>query len=121
MISFILIYIANDDRPYRDVLVYINGVLQNHYDSTNVTVDARVGDSISVVARAIGNVSVLNATNENFQCKTGFACKQYSRNNVDNRYLQCSLNSSAEPIDVSRVLTILVDDTELITITIICK
>ena len=121
MISFILICLANDDRPYRDVLVYINGVLQNHYDSTDVTVDARVGDNISVVARAIGNVSVLNATDEKFQCKTGFACKQYSRNNVDNRYLQCSLNSSAEPINVERVLTILVDDTELITITIICK
>ena len=99
--------------------MYNNGVLQNHYNSTNVTVDARVGDHITVVARAIGNVSILNASDERFTCITGFACENHTRNYIDNRYLQCSLNSPAEPSDDGRTLTILLDDTELITIT--CK
>ena len=101
--------------------MYNNGVLQYHYNSTNVIVDACVGDNITVVARAFGNVSVLNASDERFTCITGFGCEKHTRNYIDNRYLQCSLNSPAEPSDDGRMLTILLDDTELITIRITCK
>ena len=101
--------------------MYNNGVLQNHYTSTNVTVDAHVGDHITVVARAIGNVSFLNTSDERFTCITGFACEKNTRNYIDNHYLQCSLNSPAGPSDDGRMLTILLDDTELITIGITCK
>ena len=98
--------------------MYNNGVLQNRYNSTNVTVDARVGDSISVVARAIGSVPLLTASDERFQCVTGFACAQH---NVGNRYMQCSFNSPAEASDDGRVLSILVDNEEPITVTFVCK
>ena len=120
-INLILIYLANNDRPYRDVLVYKNGVLQNSYNGTNVTVDAHVGDSISVVVRAIGNVSALNASNERFRCFTSFACEQHTRSNVDNRYTQCTLSSPAEASDDGRVLSILVGNEGPITITFACK
>ena len=79
---------------------------------------ARVGDSISVVARAIGSVPLLTASDERFQCVTGFACAQH---NVGNRYMQCSFNSPAEASDDGRVLSILVDNEEPITVTFACK
>ena len=102
--------------------MYNNGVLRNHFNSTNVTVDARVGDNISVVARAIGSVQVLTASDERFRCSTSFVCEQRTRNNVDNRYMQCTLNSPAEASDDGRVLSILImDSEELITITFACK
>ena len=72
-----------------------------------------VGSNLTLAVRAVGNVSVINASDERFICKTGFACNRETRNDVDNRYLQCSLRTPANINDNGRILTIMLDNMEL--------
>ena len=102
-------FLASDDAPYRDVEVYINHVLQGSKNSTNITLD--VGDNVTIVIRAVGNISVISAghRSERFICRTHFACNSETRNNIRNRYLQCSLKS-AELSDDGRTLEVELDN-----------
>ena len=109
--SFVFLFVVNAHALYRDFLIYINGVLEDGYNNTNITL--QVGDNFSVLARAVGNVTVITADGSNFTCVTGFACNKHTRNDVDNRYLQCYLNSPAELNDNGRTLTISVNNVEL--------
>ena len=109
--------VVKDKDGYRDFLIYINGVLQYRYNTTNVTLD--VGSNLTVVVRAVENVSVISANDTHFTCETDFACnQQYNLDNVPNRYLQCSLRSSAKPRDNGRTLLFSIDDIEMISFTI---
>ena len=110
--------VVQDKDGYRDFLIYINGVLQYRYNSTNVTLD--VGSNLTVVIRAVGlNVSVITANDTRFTCKTGFACnQQYNLDNVPNRYLQCSLRTPAKQSDNGRTLLFSIDDIEMISFAI---
>lgn len=91
--------------------VYINHVLQGSQNSTNITL--YVGDNVTVVILAVGNISVINASDqdEHFICRTHFACNNDTHNNVHNRRLQCSLQS-AKLSDDSRTLVVVLDDME---------
>lgn len=110
---------ANDSSPYRIVQVNINGVLQDRNGSTNF--DLYVGDNITVFVLAVGNVSLINASNEErFICATHFPCNAQS-SEVADRYLECSLRTPANMSDDGRVLRILLDKMELTTITISSK
>lgn len=113
------IFVANDGKPYRDVLVFINGVLQDLRNVTNISLNA--GDNLTLAVQAVGNVAVINASDDRFICKTGFACNSATRTDVENRYLQCSLRTPANESDDGRVLRITLDNTQLINITINCK
>lgn len=122
----LFICIANDDNPYRDIQVFINGVLQDEWNGTHVALDA--GDNLTIAIQTVGSVdhlSVNNASEERFTCGTGFACNQNTRNDVKNRYLQCSLRSPADARDDDRVLRVSLDNMNLTTIianiSIICK
>ena len=110
----ILQFIATDDMPYRDVLMYVNGVkvLQDHWNSTNVNVTLDVGDNIRLVIRAVGNVSVINASDARFTCVTGFACNRLTLHAVSNRYVQCSLRTPVEPTDDGRTLAVVIHNVE---------
>ena len=110
--------VVTDKAVYRDFLIYINGVLQYRYNSTNVTLD--VGNNLTVVVRAVGlNVSVITANDTRFTCKTGFACnQQYNLYNVPNRYLQCSLRTPAKKSDNDRTLLVSIDDVEMMSFAI---
>ena len=100
--------LASDDVPYRDVQVYINHVLQGSQNSTNITLG--VGDNVTIVVRAVGNISVINASNqdERFVCRTHFACNSETRKNIHNRHLLCSLQS-AMLSDDGRTLVVILD------------
>ena len=106
----------NAHALYRDFLVYVNGVLKDHNNNTNITL--QVGDHFSVVARAVGNVTFITANGTNFTCVTGFACNNHTRNDVHNRYLNCYLNSPVEPSDSGKTLAISVNNVELKTFVI---
>ena len=101
-------FLASDDVPYRDAQVYINHVWQDSQNSTNITLD--VGDHVTVVVRAVGNVSVINASyrDERFVCRTHFACNSETLNDVHNRDLRCSLQS-AMLSDDGRTLVVVLD------------
>lgn len=111
MIEFSSSFLASDDVPYRDVQIYINHVLQGSQSSTNITI--YVGDNVTVVVRAVGNISVISASDqdEHFICRTHFACNNDTRNNVHNLRLQCSLQS-AELSNDGRTLVVVLDDME---------
>ena len=111
---------ASDDVPYRDVQVYINHVLQGNQNSTNITLG--VGDNVTIVVRAIGNISVINASNEDerFVCRTHFACNNETVNNIRNHRLQCSLQST-ELCDDGRTLVVLLNDMEWKRFIITCE
>ena len=107
-----LIFLVNAHAPYRDF--FVNGVLQYDHKNialTNITV--QVGDELSVVARAFGNVTVITADHDGFICVKGFACNQHTRHDVSNRYLRCFLSSPAELSDSGKTLTISVNNMEL--------
>ena len=107
-----LIFVVNARAPYRDF--FVNGVLQDdHNNITNITL--QVGDDLSVVARAVGNVTVITADHDGskFTCMTGFACNKHTRHDMSNRYLNCFLSSSAELNDSGKTLTISVNNMEL--------
>ena len=112
---------ANDDVPYRDVLVYINSTLQQgHHNNTNVTVD--LGDSLTVAVRGVGNISMINASDPRFICETNFACNMQLRlSAVSNRGVECSLRTPVELSDNGRTLTVILSKMEQINITITGK
>ena len=113
-------FLASDDIPYRDAKVYINHVLQDSQNSTNITLD--VGDNVTVVFRAVGNISVINTSHQGgrFICRTHFACNNETRSNVHNRRLQCSLHFT-ELSDDGRTLVIVLDDREWKRFVITCE
>ena len=83
-----------------------------HNSSTNFAL--HVGDNITVFVLAVGNVSVINASDsERFICSTGFPCIVQPRNEVGNRYLECSLRAPANMSDDGRMLRIVLDGMEL--------
>ena len=112
--------LASDDVPYRDIKVYINHVLQGSQNSTNITLG--VGDNVTIVVRAVGNISVINASNqdERFVCRTHFACNTETRKNIHNRHLLCSLQS-AMLSDDGRTLVVILDGVEWNRFIIICE
>ena len=112
--------LASDDVPYRDVQVYINHVLQGSQNSTNITLG--VGDNVTIVVRAVGNISVINASNqdERFVCRTHFACNSETRKNIHNRHLLCSLQS-AMLSDDGRTLVVILDGVEWNRFIITCE
>ena len=93
----------------------VNGVLQDRNNSTSF--DLYVDDNITVIVVAVGNVSVISANEERFNCEIGFPCSDQS-SEVADRYLNCSLGSPANMSDDGRVLRILLDNVELTTISI---
>ena len=109
-ITCVFDFVVNAHAPYRDFSV--NGVLQDHNNITNITL--QVGDDLSVVARAVGNVSVITADHDGskFTCVTGFACNKHTHD-VSNRYLNCFLSSPAQLSDSGKTLTISVNNMEL--------
>ena len=111
---------ANESIPYRDLLIYINGVFQHDYhNATKVTIDFK--DNLTLVVRGVGNISKINLTSESrFICKTGYVCK-LGRSDTPNRYLECSLNTPAELSDNGTTLTFFVDNREEIKINIFGK
>ena len=120
-------FIANDDIPYRDLLIYVNSVLEDHRYHDNISLAwsfaLDIGDNFTIIVRAVGNVSVIsvhNASYERFTCKIEFTCEKHL-DEVANRCLQCSLRSPAELSDDGRELRILIDNVELTTINITCK
>ena len=128
IVTCISISTANDNTPYRDVLVYINNTWQqqHHHDNTHVTID--VGDSLTVVFRGVGNISTINATNminatdPRFLCETNFACNMELRlSDVYNRGMECSLHTPAELSDNGRILTVILDEMDQLNITITGK
>ena len=102
--------IVRENTVYRDFRILINGVLQYYHNSTNVTLD--VGNDLTVVVLAVGNVSVINASDQRFTCVTDFACK-HNPDGLSNRYLKCSLRTPAELSDNGRTLVVSVDNTEV--------
>ena len=92
---------------------------QGSHDSTNITLD--VGDNFTATVIAVGNLSVINASDPHFICKTDFACNLQTRRDFDNRYMECSLSAPVSLSDNGRTLTIMIDDTEEITIGITGK
>ena len=110
---------ANDDTPYRDVLVYINGVFQwARPNNRNITLDQ--GDDLAIVVRGVGNISTINTDDPRFICRTNIACNMSLSSNVSNHMLECYLCTPAEPNDNGTV-TFIVNDTEEIQITITGK
>ena len=108
------------------MLVYINNTWQqHHHDSTHVTVN--VGDSLTVVFRGVGNISLnatnmINATDPQFLCETNFACNmQLGLSDVSNRGMQCSLRTPAKLSDNGRILTVILDEMDQLNITITGK
>ena len=107
-----LCFVVNARSRYRDF--FVDGVLQDdHNNITNITL--QVGDNLSVVVRAVSNVSVITADHDGskFTCETGFACNKHTRHDVSNRYLNCFLSSPAELSDSGKTLTISVNNMEL--------
>ena len=107
-----LVFLVNAHAPYRDI--FVNGVLEDDHNVTNITV--QVGDDdLHVVARAVGNVTVITADHDGskFTCVTGFACNKHTGHDVDNRYLHCFLSSPVELNDSGKTLTISVNNMEL--------
>ena len=119
--SIFLFPTVNDDTPYRDVLVYINNTWQQyHNNNTNITV--HVGDSLTVVVRGVGNISMINANDPRFICETNFACNmELSLSDVSNRGVECSLRTAAELSDNGRTLTVILDKMDQLNITITGK
>ena len=95
---------------YRDFRILINGLLQYYHNSTNVTLD--VGSNLTVVVLAVGNVSVINASDPRFICETEFACG-HNPDGLSNRYLKCSLRTPAELSDNGRTLLVSIDNNEM--------
>ena len=110
---------GDGDLLYRDIQFYINGMFWGSYDSTNVTLD--VGDNFTLTVIAVGNVSVINASDPHFICKTHFACNVQTRRDLENRYMECSLSAPVSLSDDGRTLTIMIGNTEVITIGIMGK
>ena len=102
--------IVREHSVYRDFRILINGVLQYYHNNTNVTLD--VGSDLTVVVLAVGNVSVINASDRRFICVTDFACK-HNPDGLSNRYLKCSLRTPAELNDNGRTLLVSIDNTEV--------
>ena len=102
--------VLKDDIVYRDFRILINGVLQYYHNSTNVTLD--VGSNLTVIVLAVGNVSVINASDQRFICVTDFACK-HNPDGLSNRYRKCSLRTPAELSDDGRTLLVSIDNTEI--------
>ena len=101
--------IVREHTMYKDFRILINGVLQYYHNSTNVTID--MGSDLTVVVLAVGNVSVINASQDRrFTCLTDFACK-HNPNDLSNHYLKCSLRTPAELSDDGRTLVLSVDNT----------
>ena len=100
--------------------MYINDVLQDRHNSTDFAL--HVGDNITVFVLAVGNVSMINASDpERFTCATEFPCSVQPRNQVGNRYRKCSLRTPANMSDDGRMLRITLDGMELTTINITSK
>ena len=123
--STISSFTANNQVPYRDVLIVTNGVQQRYLimQSTNITVNVNLNDSLMVIVRAVGNVSVLNVSSDRrFTCATSFACNSETQD-VANRQLLCSLRSPVELSDDGRMLLVrlLNHSVELTRIVIKCK
>ena len=117
-----MISIANDSNPHRKLLVHINGQLQQGHwvdSAPNITLDT--GDNLTITIQAVGNVSVINGSGERFVCVTGFACNTATRNDVANRYSQCTLRSPATVEDDGKTLTIFLNNTQLTELTITSK
>lgn len=101
--------------------VYINNTWQQyHNNNTNVTVD--LGDSLTVVVRGVGNISMINTSDPRFICETDFACNmELGISDVSNRGVECSLRTPAELSDNGRTLTVILDKVDQINITITGK
>jgi len=124
---FSLIYIVNDDSPYRDVLLYINGSLSDSNTlETKRSLNYTIGleDDLTIVIRAVGNVSVIKAASDTrFTCRTSFTCNRQAGaiGYIPNRILQCSLRSPAKLGDNGGTLIVSIDDVELARVFINCK
>ena len=92
---------------------------QGSRDNTGVILD--VGDNFTVTVIAVGNVSVINASDPRFICVTEFACNNQTRRNLKNHYMECSLSTPVVLSDDGRTLTVIIDNTEVITIGIMGK
>ena len=103
--------IVREHSVYRDFGILINGVIQYYHNTTNVTLD--VGNDLTVVLFAVGNVSVINASDQHFICVTDFACK-HNPDGLSNHYLKCSLHTPAVLSDGGRTLLVAIDNTEMI-------
>ena len=103
--------IVKEHTVYRDFRIVIDGVLQYYHNSTNVKLE--VGSNLTVVVLAVGNVSVINASDPRFTCETDFACT-HNPDGLSNRYLNCSLRTPAELSDNGRTLSVSIDNLEMI-------
>ena len=102
--------IVKDHIVYRDFRILINGVLQYYHNSTNVTLD--VGSNLTIIVLAVGNVSVINASDQRFICVTDYACK-HNPDGLSNHYQKCSLRTPAELSDDGRTLLVSIDNMEM--------
>ena len=111
LLRFFFFNVVNDTNTYRDILVFVNGNIQGTANSL-VNVNINEGDNLTIIARAVGEVTAVEvayanstgfelAANEtNFSCNTGFPCgTEYSDDNLDNRYQLCTLTNAAAVTD----------------------
>ena len=73
---------------------------------------------MTLVVRGVGDIFRIDAVDSRFTCITGFACNMQLSPSLSNRYLECSLKTPAELSDNERTLTVILDNTEQIEITI---
>ena len=126
-------FTANNRAPYRDIVIYINGREQRSLEQSNVdrissdygsvNITLNLNETLVFVVRAVGNVSVLNASSDQrFTCATDFACNSETRRDVANRQLLCVLRSPVELSDDGRMLLVLLNHSvELVKVVIKCK
>ena len=78
-------------------MTYINDVQQAQQQGT-VNVTMKEGDNLTIIARAVGNVTVVkveNVTGLNLRCNTLIACNlAHNNHNLKNRNQQCFLDSA---------------------------